>query len=145
MMANYYPGAAYVDWLGLSVYGKMLRTEDWCAFYDVMDGPYKEICQLDPKKPVILAEWGVGEFPPADKAEYFTKALADIQTKYPRVKAEVYWHERWENTDGSYSNLRVNSSPEALDAFRSGMASPYWIDRPQFRLRQKSARHPSGK
>ncbi len=145
MMANYYPGAAYVDWLGLSVYGKMLRSEDWCAFYDVMDGPYKEICQLDPKKPVILAEWGVGEFPPADKAEYFTKALADIQTKYPRVKAEVYWHERWENTDGSYSNLRVNSSPEALDAFRSGMASPYWIDRPQFRLRQKSAQHPSGK
>lgn len=142
MMANYYPGAEYVDWLGLSVYGKMLKSEDWNSFDHVMDAPYQEICQLDPQKPVILAEWGVGEFPPANKAEFLTKAFADLQTKYPRVKAAVYWHERWENKDGSYSNLRVNSSPEALDAYRGGVAAPYWIDRPQFRLRQKPLASP---
>ncbi len=135
MMANYYPGAEYVDWLGLSVYGKMLKSEDWNSFAHVMDAPYQEICKLDPQKPLILAEWGVGEFPPADKAEFIAKTFADLPTKYPRVKAAVYWHERWENTDGSYSNLRVNSSPEALDAYRNGVAAAYWLDRPQFRLR----------
>lgn len=142
MMANYYPGAEYVDWLGLSVYGKMLQSEEWNSFDKVMDAAYQEICRLDPQKPVILAEWGVGEFPPASKAEFIAKGFADLPTRYPRVKGAVYWHERWENTDGSYSNLRVNSSPEALDAYRGGVASPYWFDRPQFRARQKPGQHP---
>ena len=142
MIVNYYPGTDYVDWLGLSVYGQMLRGEEWASFSNVMDSSYKEICQLDPQKPVIVAEWGVGEFPPHNKAEFITKAFADLETRYPRVKGAVYWHERWENTDGSYSNLRVNSSPEALDAFRGAVANPYWIDRPQFQLRQKPEQRP---
>ena len=141
-IANYYPGANYVDWLGISVYGKMLRREDWTLFNNVMDNSYQEICQLDPQKPVIVAEWGVGEFPPASKAEFITKAFADMQTRYQRVKGAVYWHERWENKDGSFSNLRVNSSPEALDAFRAGVADPYWVDRPQLQLRQQAEQHP---
>ena len=67
----------------------------------------KEIAKLDPSKPIFLAEWGVGEFPPADKAGFITKALNLIPTQYPRVRLAVYWHERWENGDGSFSNLRV--------------------------------------
>jgi hypothetical protein len=132
-MEHYYPGAEYVDWLGLSVYGKIMRGGDWASFANVMDGAYGEICRLDPGKPVILAEWGVGEFPPDNKAEFITRAFTGLETRYPRVKAAVFWHERWENQDGSFSNLRVNSSPEALDAYRAGVALPYWIDRPQFR------------
>lgn len=134
-MANYYPGPGYVDWLGLSVYGKMFKDEGWGSFYDVMDAAYKEICLLDPVKPVIVAEWGVGEFPHFNKAEFIAKAFDDFKTMYPRVKAAVYWHERWENKDGSYSNLHVNSSPEALDAYKNGVADPYWIAHPRFRSR----------
>ena len=131
-MVNYYPGTNYVDWLGLSVYGKMLKRDGWPSFDNVMEEPYKEICQLDPQKPIILAEWGVGEFPPDDKAEFITEVFAHLPLKYQRIRAAVYWHERWENKDGSYSNLRVNSSPEALKAYQTGVAAPYWIDRPQF-------------
>jgi hypothetical protein len=136
-MINYYPGARYVDWLGLSVYGKMAKSEGWPTFSNMMDGPYKEICQLDPQKPIILAEWGVGEFPPGDKAGFIAAAFTDLQTKYQRIRAAIYWHERWENEDGSYSNLRVNSSPEALQAYQAGVASPYWIDRPKFEPKPK--------
>lgn len=132
-MANYYPGTDYVDWLGMSVYGKMDRNEGWAKFNEVMDDPYAEICRLDADKPVFLAEWGVGEFPPGDKAEFITRALADVRTRYPRVRVGVFWHERWQNSDGTYSNLRVNSSPEALEAYRRGIADPSWIDRPQFK------------
>ncbi|UKL13281.1 glycoside hydrolase family 26 protein [Dissulfurimicrobium hydrothermale] len=134
-IANYYPGPEYVDWLGLSVYGKMFKWQDWASFYDVMDNAYKEICGLDPIKPVIVAEWGVGEFPPADKAGFVKEALSGFETRYTRVKAAIYWHERWQNEDGSFSNLHVNSSPEALEAYREGIASPYWIDRPKFRCK----------
>jgi len=131
-MASYYPGPNYVDWLGLSAYGKMKKSEGWADFDRMMAEPYTEICKLDPEKPVFLAEWGVGEFPPGDKAGFIAKALGHMPDKYPRVRLAVYWHERWENKDGTYSNLRVNSSPEALHAYRTGIGAPYWIDRPQF-------------
>ena len=45
-----------------------------------------------------------------------------MKTKLPRVKAAVYWHERWQNDDQTYSNLHINSSPEALDAYRKGVS-----------------------
>jgi len=131
-MGSYYPGADYVDWLGLSVYGKMEHSEGWAEFGDMMAASYAEICELDAEKPVFVAEWGVGEYPPGDKAGFIAAALRDLPDKYPRVRLAVYWHERWENKDGSFSNLRVNSSPEALQAYRTGIASPLWIGRPRF-------------
>lgn len=131
-MANYYPGSDYVDWLGLSVYGKINKAEGWADFVEMMDQPYREITRLDADKPVFLAEWGVGEFPPGDKAGFITTVFDRVPVHYPRVRLAVFWHERWENSDGIYSNLRVNSSPEALAAYRKGVAAPYWIDRPLF-------------
>jgi hypothetical protein len=139
-MAGYYPGKDYVDWLGLSVYGQMGREDDWSSFHDAMETGYNEICQLDPDKPVFVAEWGVGEFPPADKAGFISQAFLDMKDRYKRVRAAVYWHERWENGDGSFSNLHVNSSPEALDAYRDGLANPYWLDKPQLHKRRNHSK-----
>ena len=55
------------------------------------------------------------------------KGLDNFRTRYPRIKAALYWHERWQNADQSYSNLRVNSSVESLDAYRKAVANPYWL------------------
>jgi len=133
-MSQYYPGPNYVDWLGLSVYGIQFRGgEWWVSFYDVMNGPYHDICRIDPAKPVIIAEWGVGEFPSlGNKAQWIKDAFGCMRYLYPRIKGAVYWHERWMNEDDSYSNLRVNSSPGALEAYRQGIANPYWLDNPLF-------------
>ena len=130
-IAQYYPGANYVDWLGLSVYGKMSKSDKWLDFQDMIHLPYEEVGKLDANKPIFLAEWGVGEFKPGDKAGFIRKAFELIPHQYPRVRLAVFWHERWENSDGSYSNLRVNSSPESLEAYRQGVASPYWVDKPK--------------
>lgn len=126
--AAYYPGSDYVDWLGLSIYGKQFRDEgDWADFRDLIDWPYREITALDPHKPVMVAEFGTGDFPKAgSKAEWISDALSIIPT-YPRIKAAVYWHERWQNEDGTFSNLRINSSPAVLKAFREGISTPRWI------------------
>jgi hypothetical protein len=56
-----------------------------------------------------------------------------MKTRFPRLKAAVFWSERWENDDGTYSNLRVTSSPQALEAYRRGVADPFWLDRPIYR------------
>jgi hypothetical protein len=81
----------------------------------------------------MIAEWATGEFPHSTeggglgKASWIQHGLEMFQTRYPRVKAAVYWHERWQNPDGSYSNLRVNSSVESLAAYRDGVANPDWL------------------
>ncbi len=131
----YYPGSNYVDWIGLSVYGKLSKDMDWASFYDVFHLAYREIKRVDPSKPILVAEWGVGEYPKAgNKAEWIKNAFLDFQNRFPEVKAAVFWHERWQNKDESYTNLRVNSSPEALGAYREGVQDPYWLSRPRFQL-----------
>jgi len=131
--AAYYPGPEYVDWLGMSVYGMMNKWQGWAPFYEAFYHAYEEICLIDPIKPVIVAEWGVGEFPAkGNKGEWLTTALNIMKTQSPRVKAAVYWHERWQNEDETYSNLRISSSPESIAAYRQGISDAYWIDRPIF-------------
>jgi glycosyl hydrolase family 26 len=128
----YYPGSDYVDWLGISVYGQQFKDEPNPDIYSLVDWPYQELCGLDPNKPVMIAEWATGEFPydPGQpgmhKPEWIKQGLDLFRTRYPRIKAAVYWHERWQNLDQSYSNLRVNSSVESLQAYRDGIANPDW-------------------
>ena len=145
LAAQYYPGADYVDWMGFSLYGNQFVSDhEWAPFFDLIDWPYKEMTLLDPKKPIMLCEWGVGEFPKVgDKGAWIRdgfKLMAD-EKKFPRLKAAVFWHERWQNSAdevdestkenaGTFSDLRVNSSPGALDAYRKGVATPYFLSEP---------------
>jgi hypothetical protein len=132
--ANYYPGDEYVDWLGLSVYGQQFPGQGWLKFHDMMDRAYHEICAIHLTKPLLIGEWGIGEFPESgDKAAWIEEAMTAFRTKYPRVKAAVFWHERWENHDGSTSNLRVNSSPRALEAYKKAVADSYWLAWPEYK------------
>ncbi len=128
LASAYYPGSAYVDWLGLSVYGKQYKDEAWANVESLIDWPYREMCALDPHKPIMIAEWATGEFPDSgNKGAWIKEGLDLFRTRYPRIKAAVYWHERWQNEDQSYSNLRVNSSIESLNAYREGIAHPDWL------------------
>lgn len=142
-MASYYPGSEYADWIGMSAYGKQYPTEHWITVDQSIVSYYQELAALDPGKPIILAEWGVGEFPPrgdtvgdqgedtgGDKGAWIADAFATMEGHLPRLKAAVFWHERWRNGDLSYSNLRVTSSMNALNAYRAGVASPFWLATP---------------
>ena len=62
-MREYYPGDDYVDWLGMSAYGKQFRGEPWVSASDTMIYAYDDLCGVNADKPVMLAEWGIGEFP----------------------------------------------------------------------------------
>ena len=132
LAAAYYPGPTYVDWLGMSLYGKQFDKEDWDLFEPLLEWPYKELCLLDPAKPILLAEWGVAEPHERDlKGAWFREAFQAItEKKYTGLTAAIVWHERWENPDGTFSNLRINSSESSLKGYQEGVASPYWIDRP---------------
>lgn len=130
-ISDYWPGEAYVDWTGLSVYGAQYKDEDWVTFTEITNPAYHELCRLT-KKPLILAEWGVAEWPSkGDKAFFIREGFNKMKTKYPRVKAAVWWQERWENDDGTWSDIRINSSAKSLKAYRTSVADPYWLSRPE--------------
>jgi beta-mannanase len=124
----YYPGPDYVDWLGLSVYGQQFKDEPWANIPSLVDWPYQEISQLDPKKPIMIAEWATAEFPRSgNKGAWIQEGLDLFLTHYPRVKAAIYWHERLENADQTYRKLRGNLSVGSLNAYRNGFANPNWL------------------
>jgi Glycosyl hydrolase family 26 len=126
--AAYYPGPEYADWLGLSVYGQQFKDEPWANIPSLVDWPYEEMSRLDPKTPIMIAEWATGEFPRSgNKGAWIQDGLDLFRSRYPRIKAAVYWHERWQNPDLTYSNLRVNSSVESLEAYRKAVAHPDWV------------------
>jgi hypothetical protein len=130
-MAQYYPGSQYADWLALSTYGTQYATEGWVSVDAAVAIPYKTISKVDPNKPLMLAEWGVGEFPKTgSKAKWIAEFFERVPKDFPRIRAIVFWHERWQNADQSISNLRVNSSAEALETYRRGIKSPFWLPRP---------------
>jgi beta-mannanase len=134
LAAAYYPGPKYVDWLAMSLFGKQYANEDWDAFLPLLVYHYTELCALDPNKPIMIAEWGTAEpYHNGDKAAWFADGAREMISKnYPRLKAAIIWHERWANADGTFSNLRVNSSRAALKAYKEGIASPLWIDKPKW-------------
>lgn len=130
-MAAYYPGSAYVDWLGMSAYGKQYPGREWVSVKEAITSHYQELAAVDPDKPILLAEWGVGEFPKeGSKAAWISEAMTQMK-QLPRLKGAVIWHERWQNDNLEYSNLRIHSSMEALNSYRERIAEPFWVDRPQ--------------
>lgn len=63
-----------------------------------------------------------------NKAEWISAAVGSIRDgRYPRIRAISYWHERWENSNGTFSDLRINSSPGALAAYIEAVADPVFV------------------
>ena len=141
-MAAYYPGTEYCDWIALSAYGTQFPYQEWISVDDAIIRWHKKLAAVVPDKPIMLGEWGVGEFPKkGDRAAWLTEFFKRAPLELPRLKAMVFWHERWENSDLSHSNLLVNSSPSALKAYRQGIAGPFWLDRPQWSEGQRRSTH----
>ena len=121
-----YPGDDWVDWIGLSVYNDGARRP-WRSFAQLFDGSYRMITALS-DKPMMIAELGVTEQGAPrgqSKAQWIATAfLQDIPNRYPRVRLVNYFFR--DKSDMGESNFRFDSSPAALSAFRSVVASPLY-------------------
>lgn len=129
-MAAYYPGDDYIDWIGISVYGAGRPGEEWHLFSQIVDTAYPELAAISEKKPLAVLEYGVIDDPhTGDKAAWIHDALQSVRNgRYPRIVAMSYWHENWQNEDGTISNMRLDSSPEALAAYREEIAHSFFLD-----------------
>ncbi|BCM89850.1 endoglucanase H [Abditibacteriota bacterium] len=121
-----YPGDAWVDWVGVSVYNDGARRP-WRSFSSLFDPTYRALTQLC-AKPMMIAELGVTEqgAPQGQtKAAWLEQALlSDIPQRYNRVRLVTYFC-RDKSSTGE-SNYRFDSSPAALAAFRQVANSPLY-------------------
>jgi hypothetical protein len=127
--ASYYPGASYVDWVGLSAYGEDVPGEGWRSLDAALKGPYADMVKAAPGKPFALFETGTVEDPPNSKADWVSAAFSSIlSNRYPALKAVSWWSSNFANDNGvPASLLRIDSDPQALAAYQQAISSPVFV------------------
>jgi len=106
----YYPGDAYVDWVGMDVYDRgSFQTS-------VFATPYAQYAHVgNGTHPVIIAETGAVA---SDQVAFFNSAVPALQSQYPDIKALVYFDAA--GPQGNYS-----LTPAGLAAFKQFASNPY--------------------
>jgi hypothetical protein len=132
----YYPGDDYIDWIGFSLYGAQEITEGWegLEFSTQLAAHYIDIKAISGTKPIALLEFGVTDnHPNGNKTTWFNDAFSTIlNNPYIKFSAISVWHENWENSNGTYSTLRVDSSSEALTTFKKWAQDDRFISNVKF-------------
>jgi hypothetical protein len=125
--ASLYPGDAYVDWVGMDGYneGSDPGAGDggWTSLTNLFGPTYDTLTALT-NKPLMIGEMASVETG-GSKAAWITQGLlTDVPTRLPRVRA-VIWFDKNKEAD-----WRVDSSPAAVAAYRSVVASPLYQGQP---------------
>lgn len=115
-----YPGDAYVDWVAIDGYNwGAYPYHTWRSLAEVFGPSYNEVTSLT-DKPVMIAETGSVELG-GNKAAWITDAFLNIiPNDFPLIRAVVIFESIDEH------DWRMDSSPSALAAFRSVVASPLY-------------------
>lgn len=118
----YYPGADYVDWVGLTGYnnGTGNSGETWRNFNEVYQPIYNEYLLKYPGKPFMITEFSSSELG-GNKAAWINQAMVYLAL-YPNIRIAVWY----DQTDGRRL-YRIDSTPEAKAAFRLGLTNPYFL------------------
>jgi hypothetical protein len=108
--SNYYPGDAYVDWMGFDGYnwGTVQTGSSWRAFTSIAGTIYAGLAAK--AKPIMIAETASTE-QGGDKAAWIAGILPALKTSYPAINAFVWFHMNKE------TDWRVDSSAAARTAF----------------------------
>jgi len=95
---NYYPGDAYVDWLGVDGYNwNRVEYAGWQTFQQVFDNKddeysnaFDRLRAISTEKPVIIAEFGCAHKRKA-KRGWITDAFELLKTSYPFVECFIWF------------------------------------------------------
>ena len=121
----FYPGDDVVDWICADGYnwapGKPNTPYEafqrlFQAFYDF---------GLAHHKPLMVGETGVQENNPGDKTRWIEAMHESVKTHYPNIVAFLYFDVDDSGSNGNY-DWRLNSSAEAIDAFKTMALDPYF-------------------
>jgi hypothetical protein len=118
---KYYPGDAYVDWVGIDGYnwGSSQSWSSWTSLASLIAPVYADYAA---RKPIMVAETASAE-QGGDKSAWLDAARDVLKTRFQHVAALVYFDQDKE------TNWSVTSSPAALRSFRALARDPYFAPR----------------
>ena len=116
--AVYWPGPAYVDWVGLDAYNwGTAEHKQWTTVTQTLGSSLAVLRAYG--KPIVVAETACAE-QGGDKAAWITSLFAALTGSYSGlVRAAV-----WFNEPFGVFDWRISSSPAAEAAFTAGVALP---------------------
>ena len=139
-MAAYYPGDAYVDWVGVNIYNVVYHNNDieqYAADEDPLELLDYVYDTYSDKKPIQISEYGVTHYTVTDNAKYVDFAISKLErlykglkTDYPRVKSIFYFDVN--NTANAPEGRQINNYAltdelRILETYKSLIADPYFL------------------
>ena len=130
----FYPGDAYVDWHAVDIYPVSVgqtdddRPKPMKKWAEVVDRMWAEITATNPKKPVIISEFGV--HPQAGGRDgWFRDFFTEVRTnaKYCNLKAFIYWQMGRDAFDGSNCRIRTTDSEAATWKTEMSANRTFWL------------------
>jgi mannan endo-1,4-beta-mannosidase len=112
-LRDYWPGAAYVSWVGIAGY-YYYRSD---TFASVFGPTITSIRQLT-RKPLLIAETAAGQA--AGQARIIPGLFAGIRSSH---LLGLVWYDQAQNGGIYHQDWRLEGDPTAVAAFRRGLAS----------------------
>lgn len=135
---SYYPGDAYVDWVGVNIYSVTYYDQDpkkpasRVHPVQLLDYVYKRYAK---RKPIMVGEYGATHFSAlenkatTDFAKRSILAMYEsLPRAYPRVKCINYFNaNNLELAHRKNNNYAVTQNPEILSLYRNLISQPYFL------------------
>jgi Glycosyl hydrolase family 26 len=123
---GYYPGDKYVDWVCTDIYNfNVPQWGPWVEFSQILGEKWMGstvYADYARRKPFMIGETGSREDSvPGRKGKWFLNVRNALKTKYPLVRAFVYFNTIWDDKD-----WRIQTSASSLAGFRTLARDPYF-------------------
>jgi beta-mannanase len=122
--APYYPGSAYVDWVGMDTYNwgaNPIQAGGWTTPDQTITPTLNRLKQIAPGKPVCICEDASTEIG-GNKANWIRDMLGTYLPTHPDIKAFLWFNWNVPQNGGRW-DWQIESSKTAQQAFRKGIAS----------------------
>ncbi|HKG37092.1 MAG TPA: glycosyl hydrolase [Solirubrobacterales bacterium] len=125
-LAQFYPGAGYVDWSCLDGYnwgpGSPANPIPWRSFGTLYKQTYRRVVtKIAPGKPMILAEIATSDYG-GDKPAWIRNMFRNLKRGYMRVRALI-----WFDVNDREARWELERTPGAPEAFAQGISDPMYL------------------
>ncbi len=124
----YYPGDAYVDWVGMDAYNwgeNPLQEDHWTTPAETIDPTLQVLKQIAPGKPICICEIASTEIG-GEKAPWITDLLTNYLPAHPEIDAFLWFNWNVPQNGGNW-DWPIESSSAAQSAFQSGIQDPFYL------------------
>ncbi len=119
--ARYYPGDNYVDWIGVDPYlWNPCRGGEYESMETAIGWEFFEFAEQHSSKPIMLAEWGVGDQPGTANRDNFIRSVGQLVKSNPQIAALTYF----ESDYNMPCDWRLASDADSLAVYRNLVKDP---------------------